>query len=368
MCITKEAVKRAFEASKINGKRHILITGSRGRGKTALFDSLTSNIICGVKSRKENNTSVTMSDFAEEVKFQIGIRLEGEKKMTPCIENIETKGVQLLENCICSKEEQVAVDEIGYLECGNSAYCNTLEKLFNIKHVIACVRKDDYNFLKKILSRNDAFVVDLDKPVGGLGCIVLASGISMRFGSNKLMATLAEKPIVAHTIEKLTSLSDIFENSVVITRYDEIATLCEIYKANFVLHDLPYKNDTIRAGVEALGKHYGYIFLQADQPLLTEETLVALALSWQNDKDSIWRVSFDGEVYTPVIFPGKFFEKLRNLPKDSGGNVIIKSNKALVKKLEAKNKFEVMDVDTPDGITKLEEIITSGSSRESVGC
>ncbi|MDO4219336.1 MAG: NTP transferase domain-containing protein [Synergistaceae bacterium] len=354
--VTVAALRRAFEAS---GKKHILITGSHGIGKTTLFNALTSSVFCGILSRRENDTCVTMSNWVGTDKFQIGTRLEAEKKMTPCIENIETKGVELIENCIASPEEQVAVDEIGYLECGNSAYCNTLEKLFNIKHVIACVRKDDYNFLKKILSRNDAFVVDLDKPVGGLGCIVLASGISMRFGSNKLMATLAEKPVVAHTIEKLTSLSDIFENSVVITRYDEIATLCEIYKANFVLHDLPYKSDTIRTGVEALGKHHGYLFLQADQPLLTEETLTALALSWQNDKDSIWRVSFDGEVYTPVIFPGKFFDELRNLPKDSGGNVIIKSNKALVKELDAKYEFEVTDVDEPSDIEKLEEIIKS---------
>ena len=354
MCVTKEAVKRAFEASKINGKRHILITGSRGRGKTALFDSLTSDITCGIKSRKENNTSVTMSDFAEEVKFQIGTRLEGEKKMTPCVENIETKGVQLLENCISSKEQQVAIDEIGFLECECPAYCKELEKLFDVKNVVACVRKDNYKFLQRLLSRDDVFVVDLDNSVSGLCSIVLASGISIRFGSNKLMASLAGKPVIAHTIEKLGKLSEIFEKSIVITRYEEIATLCEIHKANFVLHDLSYKNDTVRLGVEALGKKPGYIFLQADQPLVTEETLTALALSWQNDKGSIWRVSFDGADYTPVIFPEKFYDDLRNLPKDSGGNAIIKSNSGVVKRLEAKGEFEVMDIDEPSDIEKLE--------------
>lgn len=351
--VTTTAVARAFEAS---GKRHILITGSHGSGKTSLFDSLTTHIFCGIRSRKENDTCVTMSNLDNEDKFQIGTYLENKKGMSPCLDNIETKGVQLLENCIVCQASQVAIDEIGFLECNSPCYCNTLEKLFDVKNVIACVRKDDYKFLQKLLCRHDAFVLDLDNPVDGLCCIVLASGLSMRFGSNKLMATLAGKPVISHTIEKVTKLSEIFENSIVITRFEEVTILCEIYRANFVLHDLPYKNDTVRLGVEALGKKQGYIFCQADQPLLTEETLVALALSWQNDKSSIWRVSFDGTGCTPVIFPEKFFDDLRSLPKDEGANSIIKANADIVKHIEAKSKFEVMDVDTPNDLAKLEKI------------
>ena len=353
MNLNPNAVLRALRAS---GKKHFFITGSRGSGKTRLFDALTEGLSCGIRSRKEGNT-VTMTGFQRQGKFIIGTKLQEENCMTPITEAIETRGVALLENCIGSSEQTVAIDEIGYLECGSPLYQTTLTALLDKKNVLSCVRKDKYDFLSEILGRGDAFVVDLDEPVSGLSCIVLASGASRRFGGNKLMAPLGDKPVIAHTLEKVAELAPLFEKSIVATRYDEIATLSEIYRLCFVLHDLPSKSDTVRIAVEAIGVASGYLFLQSDQPLLTAETITALALAWQNDKDSIWRLAYRGVVATPVIFPGKFFAELRALSGDSGGSPIIKQNGSIVKILEAKAEAEVLDLDEPSDMAKLQDEI-----------
>lgn len=43
-------------------------------------------------------------------------------------------------------------------------------------------RKQDLPFLNELRSRQDVFVVDLDRPFGHTGCVIMASGMGKRYG------------------------------------------------------------------------------------------------------------------------------------------------------------------------------------------
>lgn len=51
-------------------------------------------------------------------------------------------------------------------------------------------------FLDALRARNDVFVYDLDHPLLPIGCVIMASGLGKRFGSNKLMADFNGKPMI----------------------------------------------------------------------------------------------------------------------------------------------------------------------------
>ena len=68
------------------------------------------------------------------------------------------------------------------------------------------------------------------------GCVIMASGMGMRFGSNKLLADFGGKPMIDRVISTTDKL---FDSRVVVTRHREIADLCREYNINVILHDLP---------------------------------------------------------------------------------------------------------------------------------
>ena len=76
-----------------------------------------------------------------------------------------------------------------------------------------------------------------------MGCIIMASGHSARFGSNKLLQDFQGQPLIQYI---LTATQDIFAQRVVVTRYEKIARLCQEQHMPYLLHDKPYLNDTVR--------------------------------------------------------------------------------------------------------------------------
>ena len=102
-----------------------------------------------------------------------------------------------------------------------------------------------------------------------IGCVILASGESVRFGSNKLLADFCGKPLLNHLLDALPGGLV----TVVVTRS---AAVCELAKAKgfrCLLHRQPEVRDTIRLGLSALPDTDGCLFCVGDQPLLTAETI-----------------------------------------------------------------------------------------------
>jgi molybdenum cofactor cytidylyltransferase len=178
-----------------------------------------------------------------------------------------------------------------------------------------------------------------------VGCVIMASGLSKRFGSNKLLADFNGKPMILHALQASDSLQD---HRVVVTRHTDVAALCQEQGVHVILHDLPHRSDTIRLGLEALGDVDACLFLPADQPLLRRDTVTALVNQWEADQEKILRPFHNDTPGSPVLFPRWALPELQNLPEGKGGNWVIKNHPEKTAAMQIEDPYELMDADTPE--------------------
>ena len=218
---------------------------------------------------------------------------------------------------------------------------------FSVIRYIFCIRQ-------KIRHVNESGIID---PCGGtisimktnendikIGLVIMASGLSKRFGRNKLIEDLGGKPLIKWIIDATEGL---FDARVVVTRSEEVKALCDSLNIECILHKLPYRSDTVRIGLSALIENIEYCFFTpADQPLISRESLRNLITSAMEKKDKIIRTSFGDKVGAPVGFPIALFDNLLNLPEGKGGSLVVQNNQELVYTVEVFNEYELNDIDT----------------------
>ena len=177
------------------------------------------------------------------------------------------------------------------------------------------------------------------------GCVIMASGLGKRFGTNKLMADFHGKPMI---LRALAATEGLFSDRVVVTRHESIASLCRERNVDVVLHNLPNRNDTVRLGLEALGDLDCCVFLPGDQPLLRRETVAMLLENWKENPDKIIRPVYEDTVGSPVLFPSWAFPELRSLPEGKGGSAVVRNHPHDVLQVPVADPFELADADTPE--------------------
>ena len=273
-------------------------------------------------------------------------------QMMPLQDGFTALGIPALSRCIASGSPWITIDEIGYLEAQSTDYHVAIRQLLDSRQVAAVIRKQELPFLQELLAREDAFTVDLDAPFGNIGCVIMASGLGKRFGGNKLMADFHGQPLISRILDVTAG---IFAQRVVITRHMDVAHFCEGRGIQAVLHDLPYRNDTVRLGLDALPGIERCMFTPADQPLLRQGTVAALALASADAPDMMWRTVCDGIPGSPVLFPQWAFAELRNLPEGKGGGVLTKKYPEHLRTVSVRDAEELKDVDTPEDLQLLLE-------------
>ena len=187
------------------------------------------------------------------------------------------------------------------------------------------------------------------------GCVIMASGMSRRFGGNKLMADFGGEPMIYRILKATDGL---FDRRVVVTRHEDVAALCRERGVDVVCHELPLRSDTVRLGLEAVGGMDGCMFCPGDQPLLRRETVAALLCSWRGKREDIWRTAFGDAPGSPVLFPAWTFDALLNLPDGMGGGYVLGSHPDRVRCMQVSDEYELMDADTPDVLDALRARIT----------
>lgn len=331
-----------------------MITGDRGAGKSTLLNCLFPNPLPGITTWAVPKSAVYLKENSTHNMTQVGIydtSLEGfENKMRLCGDGFVNVGIEALNNALSSDSEWISIDEIGYLESQCKDYLKMITQIMEKKHVLAVVRKQNLSHLKELCQRKDVFLIDLDAPFGNMGCVIMASGLGKRFGENKLMAEFHGKPLISYILD---ATSDIFAKRIVVTRHESIANLCKERNIDFILHTKPYRNDTIRLGLERLLDTEHCVFCTSDQPLLSAETIAALALSAANAPSKIIRPICGDILGSPVVFPKITYDELLQLPEGKGGGYIIKQHPDYVQYLPIHNPDELEDIDTPEDLLRL---------------
>lgn len=202
--------------------------------------------------------------------------------------------------------------------------------------------------------RDSAVPENAHKPVG---CVVMASGQGLRFGSQKLLAPIAGTPMLEWTLRCLPP--DLVE-TIVVTRSEEVAALSKRLGIRYVVHDGPLHSDTIRRGLDELMGVRACAFLQGDQPLLSQESMHSMAAEALAHPESIIRLAWRGNPASPIVFPERLFDDLRAIEGDRGGSALFALHPELrqaVRLVEAAAEWELWDVDTRDDLARVEEVL-----------
>ena len=183
-----------------------------------------------------------------------------------------------------------------------------------------------------------------------VACVIMASGLGKRFGSNKLLAEFKGKSLIQRVLD-LTE--DLFEARIVVTRSVEVEQLCREKKIPVILHELPDRSDTVRLGVEEITDMDACIFCPCDQPLLCRESIKKMLETYERAEKSIVRLGYGEKVGAPVLFDRRYFEQLRHLPQHNGGSYVMKQVPQEVQVSQAASEWELFDIDTEENLQQL---------------
>lgn len=200
-----------------------------------------------------------------------------------------------------------------------------------------------------------------------VGCVIMASGFSKRFGENKLMCDFDGRTLIAHILD--TTAEADFAKRVVVTRYKEVAKLCVHYDTDVILHKLPYKNDTVRLGLSHLLAYEkseafsgapmaGCLFCPADQPLLSAGSIRNMLAAFYQNPENIYRLSYGETAGSPILFPKSMYGELLCLPEGKGGAFLLDAQPdRQVIRIPARNPYELYDIDTRKDLLCLTETL-----------
>lgn len=374
-----------------SGKRHLILTGERGSGKTTALKDLLSlsepSFFTNTASSVTASPARVLPGFTTyAVRPEVAaldrpfrpvpscIRLRdnttGQEtvigiprnyRMCPVPEGFLTIGMEALSHALHAPDDFVCLDEIGFLEESCPRFCAAIEELFEKKRVLAVLRAQPLPFLEKLKSRSDVFVVSCNYPTpssAGIGAVLMASGESRRFGTNKLLADFHCKPLIQYALDAIADLkkNGLLCASVTVTRSPDTAALCSTQHVPCVLHTEPLLSDTVRIGLDALPALSACLFLTGDQPLLTVQSIKALIFAFCKDQRFIYRLSYRGKPGSPVLFPAAFFQELSQLPPGTGGSAVMQRHPDRVRHVECAHPGELLDADTPEALDQLKTL------------
>ena len=184
-----------------------------------------------------------------------------------------------------------------------------------------------------------------------IGCILMASGLSERYGRNKLLEMLGDREVILHTAGNLREAGF---SPLTVTRSPEVKTVMEREGFACILHEGPKKSDTMHAGLRNLDPEMdGYLFMPGDQPLVRPDSLRRMTTSFLGHPERAVRLGYHDTAGSPVLFPAFCREKLLAYEGERGGLDVLKKGHIPCDIVQAADAWELWDADTPD---KMEEI------------
>lgn len=195
-----------------------------------------------------------------------------------------------------------------------------------------------------------------------MDAIILAAGNSSRFGDNKLLFPIRQKPMYRHITEHLYRLKKkkMLEHIILVTQYEEI--LADVRSAfpelTAVYNPTPEQgiSGSIQLGILCLRQinpdSEACLFTVADQPFLTEASVQTLLRIRQARGTGIAAASNGGQIGNPVIFSSAYYDELMQLHGDVGGKKVLLRHLDDTALCPVPDE-ELKDIDTPESAVHL---------------
>jgi molybdenum cofactor cytidylyltransferase len=185
-----------------------------------------------------------------------------------------------------------------------------------------------------------------------ISAVVLASGFSTRFGSDKLLSDFKGKAVIRWVLDNC--LDSRLEEIIVVYRRTELLGLLRDLPIRLIHNEMAHSgmSASVKLGISSLSStSTGCMILMGDQPLFGKDD-INLMIDKFSSNEVLIATSHNGKRKNPVIFPSKYYADLLATSGDKGGRDIIDNDPD--KMFIEFDAFKLMDIDT---INDLEQLI-----------
>ena len=189
-----------------------------------------------------------------------------------------------------------------------------------------------------------------------LGCVVLAAGQGRRFGDNKLLQSLGDRPVLGHVLSALPR--ERVAKVVVVASSQGVEELCSQQNLTCLRYPGGPQSESIRRGIEAMEGMDGCLFAMGDQPLCTRQSMEKLVDVFLNCPEAVVRLAWGETPCSPVLFPKRYFPNLQALTGEQGGMSALRGLDAEIRLVQAADEAELWDVDTRDQLEHMKAHLT----------
>ena len=203
-----------------------------------------------------------------------------------------------------------------------------------------------------------------------VGCVIMASGLSCRFGANKL-ADFCGQPMPAGLCHRCTRYLCPHRGDPLGRCTGTVQDAGRPGAAAQPARPQRYRRLGLSALLEQLPELSGCMFLPGDQPLLCRDgRSYDRAFCREQPSPAEWQKKQNGRSSVWVLWPKttrrlllkscsvwkQFLSELLTLPKNKGGNVLLKKYPAQVRTVYIADSTELLDADTPQVLQQLEAL------------
>ena len=189
-----------------------------------------------------------------------------------------------------------------------------------------------------------------------VGAVVLAAGMSARFGGNKLLARLGDRPLLGHALEALCGAEGVARRAVVVSDA-RVAQLVREAGLEVIKNDEPGLGQahSIVLAAQAMRDMDALLLMAGDQPLLRATTLTRLLRAFKESGKGIVCLEDGTHRGNPAVFSAAYRERLLSLTGDRGAGALLRANEADLLVVPCTDADELSDADTPQALERIRE-------------
>jgi len=189
-----------------------------------------------------------------------------------------------------------------------------------------------------------------------VACVILAAGLSKRFGGPKQLAKLEENgtSLVQNALDTANASSSDYVILVLGQAASEVAAETALGRASLV-YNLDFAmglSSSVKCGLSNVpADSDAVLFMVADQPYLTSGILDDVMRIYRSNRSKIVALSSpSGEPRNPVLFDRRMFTELGQLSGDKGAREIVLNHIKEVKFLRSNDPRVLLDIDTKEAL------------------